>query len=268
MAEDKSESRDDRSQNKAPEPIAVRPGRFGWVGRALIAVAVVLSAGLIGRAADHFVDARFRDGIRVAGSASVRIRSDRALWSSTVTARGATLAEAYAVLQEGVPRVRRFLIDQGVPEDDVRVGAVSTDELYARNEDGMELREQITGYELRQSVHVTSSDIDLVERVSQDVTQLIEGGVHVTSSAPEYIYTDLDEVKIRLVGEATADARARAEQVAENSQSELGRLVSARVGVVQVNAANETEVAWEGVYNRSSVDKDVMLVVHTMFLVE
>ena len=44
--------------------------------------------------------------------------------------------------------------------------------------------------------------------------------------------------------------------------------MSARIGVVQVNAADETAVTWDGVYDRSTVDKDVMIVVRTVFELE
>jgi hypothetical protein len=240
----------------------------GLLGKIAIAVAVVAAALVTAKSFDFFVETKFRDGISVAGSARRRITSDRAIWAATVHARGATLIEAYAQLQNGVPRVRQFLIDQHIAEGDISISPVETQEFFGRTEDGLELPEQIVGYGVSQSVIVTSSDFALVGRVSQDITQLIEGGVHVVSNPPEYIYTELGEVKVQLVGEATADARQRAEQVARNSGATLGRLVSARVGVVQVNAANETQVSWDGVYDRSSVEKDVTLVVSTMFVLE
>jgi uncharacterized protein len=242
--------------------------RAPWVGRLLIAAAVVGAAFVGGQSFSHWVDVRYRDGIVVSGSASRRIRSNRAIWVAWVPARGATVTEAYATLARDVPRVRQFLIDNHVPESDIAVESVVTEELYAHNEDGVELHEEIAGYELSQAVRVTSDNVDLVARVARDVTRLIESGVYVRSDAPEYIYTDLARVKIGLVGEATADARSRAEQVARNSGGGLDRLVSANVGVVQVNAADQTNVSWEGVYDRTSIDKDVMVAVRTMFQVQ
>jgi hypothetical protein len=243
-------------------------GGIGVLGKLFIALAVVAAALVTAKSFDYFVETKFRDGISVAGSARRRITSDRAIWAATVHARGATLVEAYQTLQQGVPRVRQFLLEKGIREEDLEIGSVQSEELHTRTEDGIEIPEQIVGYSLWQSVTVTSEDLDLVGRVSQDITQLIEGGVDVTSNSPEYIYSELGDVKVQLVGEATADARERAEEVARNSGGALGRLVSARVGVVQVNAANQTEVSWDGVYDRSSVEKDVTVVVSTMFLLE
>jgi hypothetical protein len=121
---------------------------------------------------------------------------------------------------------------------------------------------------LTQPVSVTSGDVPLVTRVSQDVTQLIQDGVDVRSNTPEYIYTGLGPLEVRLIAEATKDARDRASRVAKNTASRLGSLVTARVGVVQVNAANESEVSWDGVYDRTSIEKDAMVAVTTVFTVE
>lgn len=246
---------------------ASRPG-VSIARVAIVSAGVTAAAYLVAAAFTHWVDVTHRDSIHVSGSAHERIRSDRAMWGASVHARGTTLTDAYAILARDVPRVREFLVAQGVSEDEIRIGAVSTQELYAQDADGNTIQSQIIGYSLEQRVEITSEDIERVGRVSREVTQLIEGGADVASSAPEYIHSGLEEIKIRLVGAATADARARAEQVAEHADGSLGRLLSANVGVVQVNAADQTEVSWEGVYDRSSVEKDVMVVVRTEFVLE
>ncbi|MBI2897486.1 MAG: SIMPL domain-containing protein [Deltaproteobacteria bacterium] len=240
-----------------------------WIGSLFVSTAVVAAALVVAVALAYAVRVRYAErSVSVTGSATQRIRSDRVMWTATVFARAPALADAYRVLQNGVPRVRRFLVEGGLPEAEITVGSIETTELYARNEDGVEIREQIIGYELTQPVGVTSARIPLVTRLSQDVTQLIQDGVDVRSDAPEYIYTGLGALKVRLIAEATRDAHDRAAKVARNTASYLGPLVSARVGVVQVNAANESEVSWDGVYDRTSIEKDAMVAVTTIFAVE
>lgn len=240
-----------------------------WIGPLFVSAAVVGAAAILAGTIGYAVRVKYREPtIGVTGSATRRIRSDRVLWSAVVVARAATLAEAFRVLQNGTPRVRSFLVGHGVPEADVTVGSIQTEELYARNEDGIEIREHIVGYVLTQPVAVTSGNIPLVTRVSQDVTQLIQDGVDVRSDTPEYIYTGLGPLKVQLIAQATKDARDRAARVAKNTGSHLGTLVSARVGVVQVNAANESEVSWDGVYDRTAIEKDAMVAVTTVFTVE
>jgi len=240
-----------------------------WIGPLFVSAAVVGAAAILAGTIGYAVRVKYKEPtISVTGSATRRIRSDRVLWSATVVARSTTLAAAFQVLNTGTPRVKKFLTDHGIPESEITVGSIQTEELYARNEDGIEIREQIVGYSLTQPVSITSGDIRLVTRVSQDVTQLIQDGVDVRSDTPEYIYTGLGPLKVQLIAEATKDARDRASRVAKNTATHLGTLVNARVGVVQVNAANESEVSWDGVYDRSSIEKDAMVAVTTVFTVE
>lgn len=245
------------------------PAPRSWIGPLFVSASVVGAAAILAGTVGYAVRVKYREPtIGVTGSSTRRIRSDRVLWSATVVARAPGLADAFRVLQVGTPRVKKFLTDHGIPAADITVGSVQTEELYARNDEGIEIREHIIGYALTQPVAVTSGDIALVTRVSQDVTQLIQDGVDVRSDTPEYIYTGLGPLKVQLIAQATRDARDRAQRVAKNTGSRLGTLVSARVGVVQVNAANESEVSWDGVYDRTAIEKDAMVAVTTVFTVE
>ncbi|MEM1414644.1 MAG: SIMPL domain-containing protein [Myxococcota bacterium] len=249
-------------------PTSPRPA-----GRVLVSVvlglAFVAAAALLAGAFRHKVDVETRNVIRVAGSATVRVTSDRAMWSAVVSARGDTLQGAYAVLADHSRRTRAALVAAGVEDAEITVESVRTEELHPRHpERGYLIQDVISGYALSQRIRVTSDDVERVTRVSHDVTTLIEEGVSIRSQAPEYLFSELGDVKIRLVGEATENARLRAEQVAENTGASLGALLDARVGVIQVNAANETRATWDGVNDRRSIDKDVMVVVRTRFALD
>ena len=59
------------------------------------------------------------------------------------------------------------------------------------------------GFTARQSVVVRSTEVALVEKMSREITELLEQGVTITSSAPLYYYTKLGEVKIEMLAEAS-----------------------------------------------------------------
>lgn len=249
-----------------PAPLdAARQPRGRVAVAAVLGLAFIAAAAVLAAAYRHRVDMGNRNVISVAGSSTVRVTSDRAMWSAVVSARGETLEGAYAVLARHSRRAREALVELGVEGDEITVESVRTQELHPRHPQGFVIQDVITGYALSQRLRVTSEDVERVTRVSHEVTSLIEEGVSVRSQAPEYLYSELGDVKIRLVGEATENARRRAEQVAENTGASLEGLLDARVGVIQVNAANETRATWDGVNDRSSVDKDVMVVVRTRF---
>ncbi|RYY46539.1 MAG: DUF541 domain-containing protein, partial [Chitinophagaceae bacterium] len=119
-----------------------------------------------------------------------------------------------------------------------------------------------TGYNLKQSVTVDSKNIEKVERISREVTELIESGIEFNSSAPSYYYTRLSELKIDLLAKATADARLRAETIAKNSGSGLGATRKASMGVFQITGQNSNEdYSYGGVFNTSAKNKTASITV-------
>jgi len=89
--------------------------------------------------------------------------------------------------------------------------------------------------------------------------------VPVTSERPRYFYTRLGELKVEMLAEAAKDARTRAESVVAQTRASLGRLRSADMGVINVNPANSTETSWQGNNDTTSLEKDVVAIVHVAF---
>ena len=59
-----------------------------------------------------------------------------------------------------------------------------------------------------------------------------------------------------MIAEATRDASERAIQIANNSNSSLGDLIQAKMGVFQITAKNSTErYSWGGTHNKRSKHK-------------
>ncbi len=96
----------------------------------------------------------------------------------------------------------------------------------------------------------------------------MEQGVELESDAPEYIYTKLGDLKIQMLAEAARDSRVRAEQIASSTGAKIGPLRSARMGVIQINPADSTEVSNEGNNDTTSEEKDILTVVASTFALE
>src|SRR5262249_25028583 len=109
---------------------------------------------------------------------------------------------------------------------------------------------------------------DKIAEVSRDATKLIEQGLQIHSEPPLYLYAKLADLKIQMLADSSKDARVRAEQIAGNTGAKIGHLQSARMGVMQINAANETEVSGSGVNDTKSLEKDVLAVVTATFGVD
>ena len=156
--------------------------------------------------------------------------------------------------------------------EEIRAEAATVNELVEEEQVGTGeqrvLRRVHKGFEARQGVTVQSTDVARVERLSREITQLLEKGVPVSSTVPRYFYTRLGELKVEMLAEAAKDARTRAESVVAQTRATLGQLRSADMGVINVNPANSTETSWQGNNDTSSLEKDIVAIVHVTFELE
>jgi hypothetical protein len=178
------------------------------------------------------------------------------------------MKEAYKQISAEMPKVTAYLEKSGIPKDLIKVFSVTTKALHPHDKEGRALEDTISGYLLTQALEVRSSDIAKVGKVAREVTELIEQGVELESHAPEYLYTKLGDLKIQMLAEAARDSRVRAEQIAHSTGARLGTLRSARMGVIQINPADSTEVSNEGNNDTTSEEKDILTVVASTFALE
>lgn len=230
-----------------------------------LAVALVLSSIVIGWSYVH--TKKSDQTITVTGSARKRIKSDLVIWRAGVSYQGAHPQDAYKSLQDSVPRIKQYLVSKGVPENEITISSVSSTMLHGKDSNGNETAD-ITGYSLHQELMVRSADVDRIEKISREATELIQQGILLESSAPEYYYTKIADLKIDMLAEASKDAKVRAQQVASSTGSSIGSVRQARMGVMQITAADSNEVSDSGINDTSSLDKDITAVVNVSFSVD
>jgi hypothetical protein len=189
------------------------------------------------------------------------------VWNAGASVQGTQLADAYKQIAEHTPQIKKYLLEKGIPEDQITVSAISTVPLKKTVTYGEEQSSEIIGYELRQEVTVTSSDVDKIAQIARESTELINRGILLKSQAPQFYYTKLGDLKIEMLGEAAKDAKARADRIAVSTGSSIGSIRSAKMGVMQITAPESTEVSDYGVNDTSSIDKDVNAVVNVSFAV-
>lgn len=210
--------------------------------------------------------------IQVTGSATRRITSDLIEWSASIDVQNADRSTAYRQLHEHVAQTVAFLEKAGIPKEEIGVSSVSVSQMQELEVTGVgEERVEkyvVKGYQLQQSVTVSSGSVDTVAQASREVTSLLENGISISSGTPQYHYTKLGDLKIEMLAEAAKDARARAENIIEAAGGELGDLVGADMGVININPPNSRASAWDGNNDTSTVEKDIITVVHANFELE
>lgn len=220
--------------------------------------------------------------LAVTGSARKAIVSDLVTWTGTVTVKDPTLVKAYDGLKIASDRVKEFLMTNGIPEKDITLSAITTGRRFRQEivpappvaagaPPGAPVvlpTDKVEMYTLTQNVAVSSTNMNKVPSVARVVTSLIKEGVEIDSGEPSYLYTKLSELKINMLAEATKDATARAEQIVNNANGRLGKLVEARMGVMQINPKGVTATSPEGINDTTSYDKEITAVVSVKFEVK
>jgi hypothetical protein len=206
------------------------------------------------------------EAVTVTGSAKRRITSDLVVWTAGVSSQSPALGDAYRQLSDSVPRIKQYLLSKGIPEDQMTVSSITTTQQRGRDSDGQETG-QITGYSLSQEIEVRSKDVAKIAQIAREATELIDQGILIESSAPKYYYTQIGDLKVEMLGEAAKDAKERAERIAESTGNSIGTVRSARMGVLQITAADSTDVSDYGVYDTSTIEKDMTAVVNASFAV-
>ncbi|MBI1317022.1 DUF541 domain-containing protein [bacterium] len=226
-----------------------------------IALGMMATAWILGSAFKNRNAAE--DSIQVTGLGSADFIADLVVWNATFDRRSMDLKSAYASIDQDREVFKQYLISKGVKPEQIVFSAISTEEVYEYfyNNNGGQSRTFI-GYELRQTVTVESQEVDKVEVISREATELINQGLELRSESPEYYFTGLAELKVDLISKATEDARLRAENIAKSGKGRLGKLKSARMGVFQITAQNSSEdFSWGGTFNVSDKRKRASITV-------
>jgi hypothetical protein len=109
---------------------------------------------------------------------------------------------------------------------------------------------------------VRSDNPELILNASQKVGELATAGVTLSSgdegfgSGPTFVFTGLNKLKPKMIGDATARAREAADQFARDSRSALGGIRTANQGVFEILPRNQIQ----GISETAQIDKIVRVV--------
>jgi hypothetical protein len=223
---------------------------FALLGLAIGLGAVVLAGGIR--------DRNRNETISVTGSAKARIVSDYIIWDASVTSQAATPQAALPLLNGWMEQVRSFLTAQGARTAEISLNPVSTETLTTN-------AGRVIAYKLTRSFEVRSSRVAAIAQLVEESQKLLAEGVPLQAQPPQYVYTKLADLRPKLLADATKDALGRAKVLVDATGGKLGGLRDVNVGVFQITAPNSTEVSDYGVYDTSTLSKDVTAVVNVTF---
>jgi len=209
--------------------------------------------------------------ITVTGMAEKSFASDRIVWKGDYSRKMPDLKSAYSLLKNDEKTISAYLKTKNIADNEVLFSSVdiNKDMITTTDNRGIITSSKFDGYTLRQIITIQSTDIGKVERVSRQITELIEQGIEMNSLPPSYYYTNLAGLKIDLLAKASADAKIRAETIAKNAGSSLGTIKRASMGVFQITGENDNEnYTGGGTFNTLSRNKKASITIRVDFAVD
>ena len=202
------------------------------------------------------------DTIEVTGSAKETVVADTGRLVINLEAKTGLQNQEAGVksLEVAVATISKYLTDKKLV--DIETPAGSSNATYFYPERGEAIQ---TGYSLTRSVIVRGSDLEALGQLANNVTPLSGTGYTVSVYGLELTYSKLDEMRVNLLSAAIADAKDRAEAIAQNTGRSVGPLRNATGGVVQVLSKDSVDVSDSGSYDTSSMNKDVMVTARVTF---
>ncbi|MFN9582546.1 MAG: SIMPL domain-containing protein [Bacteroidota bacterium] len=205
--------------------------------------------------------------LTVIGSAKMDMVSDMGVLRGSINTMDIRLADAITAVMRQQPRVAEFLAAQGIKPQQVEWFPPTS---YGNNEftaQGFQTG-RILNYSVSQRFQVKVNDTKRIKDIAMQLTELIASGINLQMETPEYYYSKLSDVKINIQAEAARDAQNRAERIASATGQKLGKLRSARMGVIQITPKNSNVVSDYGINDVTSVQKEITAVVHASFEID
>lgn len=209
-----------------------------------------------------------KDNISVTGSAFEIVKSDSANWTFSIKSRESTKLQAYKKIKEQLPIVEQYILSKGFTKDQIDIKLANSYETYKTNSNGS-ASSLIDYYIYEQPIKISSKDVEKIKELSTSYQELVEKGVNISSyEEPQYHYSKLADLKVKLLQKATTDARSRAKSMLKSNHNRLGKIRSAKMGVFQITPVDSNDVSDSGYNDLSSIEKKVTAVANVTFAIK
>lgn len=200
----------------------------------VLAIGMALGGWFIGQG---FVAGRTADRyVTVKGVAEREVEADIALWPIRFVATDDDLDKAQTRVARDQRQIIQFLTQYGLPASAIEIQSIEVNDALANQFQSGPVRSRFV---VSETLMVRSDDPKRIVEASQDVGELVEAGVILSSiggprSSATYLFTGLNRIKPEMIAEATENARQAAAQFANDSASTLGEIRRATQGLFQI----------------------------------
>lgn len=234
----------------------------------LLAIGMAAAAFILGVQAKKAVSGQ--QSITVKGLAEKPIQADSAEWQIDIVVTDATQAGALKKLALEQNVVEAFLKEQGLEAStwvaDVEQLLPHYEEVFVKDIP----RQVQNGYDAIQTIHVTTNDLVKITAANKALLQLRIDNHPVTARSPNYLVSNLEEIKMSLIADATKNARMRATEFVKQDGIKVGVMKSASQGAFYILpvGGQVSDDSYGGTYDKSTIDKTARVVVTIVYNID
>lgn len=209
-----------------------------------IIASVVLAAGLLAlglcvrSGLNSFTDRQ--RVVDVKGLAEREVNANLVTWPIMFKEVGNDLPTVYQRVTAVNNQIVDFLVANGLSQDEISIGAPKVQDLQT---DRYNTNPLPYNYAVTSVVTVSSSKVKQVHSLINRQGELFSKGIAIISdysTTITYDFTDLNSIKPEMIAEATQNAREAAKKFADDSDSRLGKIKTARQGQFSIEDRDAT----------------------------
>ncbi|MFO6447885.1 SIMPL domain-containing protein [Erythrobacter sp. NE805] len=219
-------SGDDVQPANTTSSALTEPASLRWFGTAgILAIGMIAGGYLLGNGLLRAKDAE--RAVTVRGLAERDVTADLATWTISYSTTATDIGAAQAKVRADTATIEGFFKELGFPADALQPTGANVSSMTDSN--------GVTSYTVRQRLALRTNDIARAQKAVARQFDLVGRGVFLEEgSGMAYTFTKLNDIKPAMVAEATRDARAAAQQFAEDSGSGVGKIRDATQGYFEV----------------------------------
>lgn len=177
--------------------------------------------------------------VTVRGVSERDVTADLATWTVDFSEEGNDLAPVQQSVDRQAQAVRAFFLRAGFRPSEVTDSDVSVIRQRAPNLNGQPAGpEKLT---VKRSIQLRTDNVMKARAAYARQAELLRDGVELSGSNISYTFTRLNELKPQMIAEADRNARRSAEQFAQDSGADVGRIKSASQGYFSVGPRDGEE---------------------------
>lgn len=204
----------------------------------ILAIGIVILGLCLKAGIDNFVNKDRK--VTVKGLSEKEVEADKVTWPIQTKEIGNDLPSLYSKINATTTKVKDFLLKNGIKGNEISVNAPVVIDLnaerYGENTRGYR-------YNITSTITVTSRNVKLVRSIIARQGELLQQGVAIVQNdydkTTTYEYVSFQSMKPKMMQEAIKNAELTAQQFAENSNSDIDKIMSADQGQFSISDRDE-----------------------------